>query len=89
MAEKRVVNRFAELLAAKARREDRRITIQDVVEETGLARGTVDNYTHNTVSRFDAPVIKALCDYLGCEPGDLIIMEGAESPEIETPLLVP
>ncbi len=76
MVERRVVSRLSELLAAKARREGRgRISIAQVCEETGLARTTVDGYAHNTVTRYDAPVLLALCDYLGCEPGDLLVIE--------------
>lgn len=76
MAERRVTNRFMELLAAKARREGhKRISIAQVCVDTGLARATVDGYAHNTIQRFDAPVIMTLCDYLGCTPGDLLVIE--------------
>jgi len=85
---RRIANRFMELLAAKARREGRgRITISQVCEETNLARATVDGYVHNTITRYDAHVIQNLCDYLGCQPGDLLVMEEVEDPQMKTALL--
>ena len=89
MAQRRITNRFMELLAAKARREGRgKISISQVIEETGLSRGTVDGYVHNTITRYDAHVILALCDYLGCQPGDLLVREELEAPEMKTALLL-
>ena len=88
MTRRRLTNRFSELLAAKARREGRgRISIAEVVKETGLARNTVDGYVHNTSSRYDAPVILALCDYLGCSPAEFFVVEQVEAPEYKTALL--
>lgn len=78
MPQRRVTNRFMELLAAKIRREGRKITITEVVETTGLARATVDGYVHNTITRYDAHVIKVLCDYFACQPGDLLVIEEVE-----------
>lgn len=86
--QRRITNRFMELLAAKARRENRgRISIAQVIEETGLARGTVDGYVHNTITRYDAHVIQMLCDYLDCKPGDLLVMEEVEDPQMKTALV--
>jgi len=77
-----------ELLAAKARREGRgRITISQVCEETKLARATVDGYVHNTITRYDAHVIQMLCDYLDCKPGDLLVIEEVEDPQMKTALV--
>lgn len=84
MAERRVVTRLGELLAAKARREGKpRIKPQEVQDATGLSRNTIDNYLHNTLTRFDAPVLLQLCDYFECTPGDLLVIEEVETPESE------
>jgi len=88
---KRVLNRFRELLAIKERREGRYISQRTVAEETGLAKTTVDRYARNEVSRYDEDVILTLCNYLGCDVSDLLVIEevpngGDESPETKTPL---
>lgn len=90
MAKRVVVNRFAELLAAKARREGRgKISRGEVSQATGLAMATIDTYARNEVTRFDAQVIKALCDYFECEPGDLLVLEEVDEPSSEPFDLVP
>lgn len=89
MHRRKIANRFMELLAAKARREGRgRITISQVCEETKLARATVDGYVHNTITRYDAHVLQNLCDYLGCQPGDLLVIDDVDTPDRKTALLL-
>ena len=67
-----IYNRFLTLLAEKGIRENRRISIAEVSRETGITRSTLQGWANNTISRFDAPVIEALCLYFDCEPGNLI-----------------
>ncbi|MBK9751829.1 MAG: helix-turn-helix transcriptional regulator [Chloroflexi bacterium] len=81
-------NRFTELLAIKARREKRRISQREVARETGLAKRTVDSYARNEVTRYDAPVVLALCNYLGCDAGELLVIEDVEDPQMQTALLL-
>ncbi len=89
MLRRKITNRFMELLAAKARREGRgKIPISQVCIDTGLHRATVDGYVHNTITRYDAHVIQILCDYLNCKPGDLLVMEEVEDPQMKTALLL-
>lgn len=84
-------NRFTELLAVKARREQRKISQREVARDTGLAKRTVDSYAKNEVTRYDAPVILALCDYLGCSVAEFFVVEQMEDldPEWGTPQLAP
>lgn len=65
-------NRFAFLLAEKSTREKRIISIAQVSRDTGIAERTLQQWYKNTITRFDAQVIDALCNYLECNPGDLI-----------------
>lgn len=67
-----VNNRFGVLLAEKSAKEKRRIPISEVAEKTGITWKTLQQWSNNTVTRFDAPVIEALCKYFGCKIGDLI-----------------
>jgi len=66
-----VNNRFAVLLAEKQIKERRNISLQEVAEETGIARQTLYKWENNSVNRFDTPIINALCQYFGVKPGEL------------------
>jgi putative transcriptional regulator len=68
----RIINRFRILLAEKETREKRHIPLTEVQRETGIAWTTLQAWANNEVQRFDAPVIAALCEYLGCEVGELL-----------------
>ena len=68
-----ISNKFAVLLATKGAREKRRIPLTEVQKETGIAWKTLQAWQNDQVTRFDAIVIEALCEYLNCEPGELII----------------
>jgi len=88
---KRVVNRFAELLAIKERREGRTWTRRELETDTGISLTSIQNWIHNRNSQYSATQIDALAKFLGCEPGDLFMWEDAqgwneESPENETAL---
>lgn len=71
----RVVNRFRMLLAEKATKEQHSIAINDVQRETGVAWSTLNSWANNQVTRYDATVIQALCEYFNCQVGDLLIFE--------------
>jgi DNA-binding Xre family transcriptional regulator len=64
-------NRFAALLADKRIKERRNISLQEVAEKTGVSRQALYKWENNTVTRFDVPVIDALCKYFDVKPGDL------------------
>jgi putative transcriptional regulator len=64
-------NRFAILLAEKRIKERRNIPLAEIAEKTGVSRRALYAWENNTVTRFDVPVIDALCKYFGVNPGDL------------------
>lgn len=67
-------NRFALLLAQKAEREGRaRIPHEEVSDKTGIGTSTISRYANNKVAQYANHVILALCNYLECEPGDLLV----------------
>jgi putative transcriptional regulator len=66
-----VNNRFGVLLAEKRIKERRNIPLAEVAESTGISRQTLYAWENNKVNRFDVPVINALCQYFGIEPGKL------------------
>lgn len=56
-------------------REQRYFSLKEGQRQTGIAWGKLCSWANNRVACFDAPVIEALCDYLDCEVGDLIVFE--------------
>lgn len=74
----KINNRLRLLLAEKATREQRNIPLKQLQRETGVAWSTLNSWANNQVSRYDAPVILALCDYFKCQVGDLIRYEPEE-----------
>ncbi len=70
-----VENRFRILLAQKATKEKQNIALMDVQRETGIAWSTLNSWANNHVSRYDSPVIQALCDYFDCQVGDLLVYD--------------
>jgi putative transcriptional regulator len=64
-------NRFGILLAEKRMKEKRNISLAEVAEETGISRPALYAWSNNTVTRFDVPVMNALCKYFEVNPGDL------------------
>lgn len=90
MSKTRIVNRFRELLAVKERREGRNISQRVAAEEMELSKTTVDRYARNEVTRYDEPIVLAMCNYLGCTVGEFLVIEEIaneeESPENETAL---
>ena len=64
-------NRLSLLIAEKRIQARRTISIAEIAQDTGIARKTLMAWANNTVTRFDAPVIEALCRYFNVKPGDL------------------
>ena len=71
----KIVNHFRILLAQKATRQQQNIALLDVHRETGIAWSTLNSWANNHVTRYDAPVIQALCEYFDCQVGDLLFYE--------------
>ena len=69
----KIYNKFRVLLAEKAEKEQRNIPLKEVERKTGITWTTLQSWANNKVSRFDEPVIIALCDFLECEVGDLLV----------------
>lgn len=86
----KIKNRLKELLAIKSRLENRSINLKQCAEETGVSYRSIRRWADQDTTRFDEPIIIALCDYFDCTPGDLLIRVVEEDddplPENETPL---
>lgn len=75
----KIFNRFRILLAEKATRERHSIAINDVQRDTGIAWSTLYSWANNQVTRYDASVIQALCDYFKCPVGELLVYDKEKS----------
>lgn len=64
-------NRFGILLANKRMIEKRRISLSEVSKVTGISRQSLQSWENNTVTRFDLPIMDALCVYFDVQPGAL------------------
>lgn len=63
------------LVAQKSLREKRRIGIRVIVEETGASRSAVQRLLNNTIREVPLDALAALCEWVPCEPGDILRLE--------------
>lgn len=50
---------------------DKRPTIEQMAVATGLSKATVTNWIKGRVERTDLRTVKAWCDYLNVQPGEI------------------
>jgi putative transcriptional regulator len=60
------------LLAQKAQREQRRITLKKVADETGISYYTLNAIAHDTIREYPRDALAKLCSYFDCDIGDLL-----------------
>ena len=70
--------RLRELMAAKSRRERRRITYSDILASTGVSTTTLTRLANDRSDMVALSTIDRLCAYFQAQPGDLFIY--AEEP---------
>lgn len=69
-------NNVVELLARRARREDRkRISVRRAAIEMDVSYYTLSALVNNTIREYPRDVLTKLCDYLECNIGDLLSYE--------------
>jgi putative transcriptional regulator len=70
------------LIAQKKQRDGRRITLRSVAQELDISRYTIYAFANNQLDEYPRPVIEKLCNYFGCDVGDLLTMvEAPDSPQ--------
>lgn len=75
---------FRRLLAEKEVRENRRYSITEVAEGTGLSRTGVYAWLNGTIRTVRLDTLEAICRYLECQPGDLLTLSDGEQAEMES-----
>lgn len=63
--------RLKELMADKAFKENRRVTLEDVSVATGVHRATLSRIANKNGYSTSTDVLDALCEYFDCEVGDI------------------
>lgn len=70
---------LAVLLAERQKQTGKRISIRALAQATDLNEYTVRGFANDTLREYPKDAITALCRFLGCTPGDLLVLE--EAPE--------
>ena len=70
-----VRSQFRILLAQKEMRERRSISLREVVRDTGVAMSTVQGLANNTFKAISREALGQLCAYLGCDVGELLMVD--------------
>lgn len=63
---------FVKLLARKQEADNKRISLSDISESTGVAYTTLQRWERGEISRIDFQIVQSLCDYFECKMSDLI-----------------
>lgn len=80
LQEMAIYNRLKILIAEKEFREGRKLTYRTISKETGISTATLVLYMKQGVKNIDTGTLEKLCEYLDCQPGDLL-MYSPEPPE--------
>jgi DNA-binding Xre family transcriptional regulator len=75
---KEVKSNLAVLLAERQKRIGKRTSLRSIARDTGLNEYTVRGFANDTLTEYPRKAITALCRYLDCTPGDLLILEEAK-----------
>ena len=75
--------KLRELMAAKGRRERRRITYDDILRRAGVNKNSLSRLASDRSTRVALSIVDRLCAYFECQPGDLFMyvpdVEGEDS----------
>lgn len=64
--------RLTELIADKAFKERRVITLNEVAQASGVHRATLSKMANQPGANVGTDIIDKLCRYFGCQPGELL-----------------
>lgn len=64
--------RLRELIADLQFREDRRVTLDEIAESTGIHRTTLSKIQNVKGYNTTTDVLNKLCDFFDCQIGDLV-----------------
>lgn len=67
-----IQNHFTTLFLTKQQREGRRISLQEMHRDTGIAWSTLQRWEKGEVDRYDSAVLSKLCAYFQCGVGEIL-----------------
>lgn len=68
-----IYNKLKILIAEKEFHENRKLTYRTIAQETGVSKTTLSLYMRQEVKSIDLGTLEAFCQYLNCQPGDLLL----------------
>lgn len=68
-------NRLAELMAEYGRKTGRRLTQDDLSQESKVAQSTISAYVTNKVRRYDARIVETFLEFFGCDVTDFFVLD--------------
>ena len=77
MADAAVQVNFRRLLAEKEVRENTRYTMTDVARETNMSRQALYPWLNGDIRTVRLETLAAVCRFLGCQPGDVLVLAPA------------
>ena len=72
---KAVINRVPVLIAQKAQRERRKITLERAAEEMGISYSTLRAIANDSIKEYPKEVLAKMCAYFSCNVGDILSYE--------------
>lgn len=67
------------LAAQKAQREGKRVSLIRIATETKISKYTIYALANNELAEYPKDVLEKLCNYFGCDIGDLLKLEDEEA----------
>ena len=64
--------RLAELIADKAFKERRAVSMSEVAEATGIHRASLSKIANQPGTNISTDLVDKLCRYFKCQPGDVL-----------------
>ncbi|AOH35432.1 helix-turn-helix domain-containing protein [Luteimonas sp. JM171] len=65
--------RLSELIAEKAFKERRALSLTEVAGQSGVHRATLSKMANQPGANIGTDIIDKLCKYFGCQPGELLM----------------
>lgn len=75
-----VINRVPVLIAEKGQRERRKITLEKAAAEMGISYSTLRAIANDSIREYPKDVLAKLCEYFGCNVGDILIYDEVAEP---------
>lgn len=70
-------SRLKVLVAEKALREKRRLSLRTIAEESGASLSTVIRLDNDSIKRVPLEDLASICRWMPCDVGDMLRMEEA------------